>query len=76
MEHISDDESEEEEEEEDASKVGAGFSRPAPERTPYNDVDTDTDQPRRNPVRERKPPVRYVHNIQYDTTIAELTNYH
>ncbi|KAH0606527.1 uncharacterized protein H6S33_003361 [Morchella sextelata] len=73
--HITDDESEEEEEE-DASIVGVGFSRSTPERTPQDDVDTDTDQPRYNPVRERKTPARYGYNIQNDVTLTEPTNYH
>jgi hypothetical protein len=48
MRHITDDGTEEE----DASIVGAGFSRPTPGRTLYNYVATDTDQLRRNSVRE------------------------
>ncbi|KAH0607848.1 uncharacterized protein H6S33_002882 [Morchella sextelata] len=74
MEHINDDS--EEEEEKDASKVGAGFSRLTSEHTPHNDIETDTDQPRRNPVQKWKPPVIYGYKIQYNTTIAEPTNYH
>jgi hypothetical protein len=63
MRHITNNEFEEEEEEEEASIVGASFSRPTPEHTSYNNVNTNTDQRRRNSVREQKSPARYRYNI-------------
>ncbi|KAH8152986.1 uncharacterized protein LAJ45_02573 [Morchella importuna] len=70
MEHFSDTDSEHH-----SSIVGAGYTRPATERTPNDNNESNTYQPRRNSVRERKAPIIYGYNIQHDTTLTEPTNY-